>query len=92
MSLFLYFCYWCSRDIKANTLLSFEKDHFLHFGINSLIQLLFKFFLNGEIQEKNSNLKNGFPDTGPDSNSKEAASEENSESMNDMEQKRRSFL
>ena len=32
MPLFLYFCYWCSRDIKANTLLSFEKDHSLHFG------------------------------------------------------------
>ena len=32
MLLFLYFCYWCSRDIKASTLLSFEKDHSLHFG------------------------------------------------------------
>ena len=28
MPLFLYFCYWCSGDIKANTLPSFEKDHF----------------------------------------------------------------
>ncbi|KAB0373792.1 hypothetical protein FD755_014048 [Muntiacus reevesi] len=64
------------RDIKANTLLSFEKDHSLHFGINSLTQLLFKFFLNGEIQEKSPNLKNGFPDSGPDSNSKEVAGEE----------------
>ena len=44
MPLFLYFCYWCSRDIKANTLLSFEKDHPLHFGISILTQLLFKFF------------------------------------------------
>ena len=35
--------------------------------------------INGEIQEKSPNLKNGFPDSGPNSNSKEAASEENSE-------------
>ena len=35
--------------------------------------------INGEIQEKSPNLKNGFPDSGPDSNFKEAASEENSE-------------
>ncbi|KAB0362514.1 hypothetical protein FD754_006670, partial [Muntiacus muntjak] len=64
------------RRESSNTLLSLEKDHSLHFGINSLTQLLFKFFLNGEIQEKSPNLKNGFPDSGPDSNSKEAASEE----------------
>ena len=38
------FCYWCSRDVKANTRLSFEKDHSLHFGINILTQLLFRFF------------------------------------------------
>ena len=44
MPLFLYFCYWWSRDIKANTLLSFEKDCSLYFGINILTQLLFKFF------------------------------------------------
>ena len=35
--------------------------------------------INGEIREKSPNLKNGFPDSRPDSNSKEAASEENSE-------------
>ena len=35
--------------------------------------------INGEIREKSPNLKNKFPDSGPDSNSKEAASEENSE-------------
>ena len=35
--------------------------------------------INGEIWEKSPTLKNGFPDSGPDSNSKEAASEENSE-------------
>ena len=35
--------------------------------------------INGEIWEKSPNLKNGFPDSGSDSNSKEAASEENSE-------------
>ncbi|KAB0341662.1 hypothetical protein FD754_018588 [Muntiacus muntjak] len=39
---------------------------------------------NGEIQEKSPNLKNGFPDSGPDSNSKEAASEENSELEHEM--------
>ena len=44
MPLFPYFCYWCSRDIKANTLLSFEKDLSLHFRINIFTQLLFKFF------------------------------------------------
>ena len=38
------YTYWFSRNIKANTLLSFEKDHSLHFGINTLTQLLFKFF------------------------------------------------
>ena len=41
MPFFLYFCYWCSRDIEANTLLSFEKDHSLHFGISISTQLLF---------------------------------------------------
>ena len=40
--------------------------------------------INGEIQEKGPNLKNGFPDSGPDSNSKEAASEENSELEQEM--------
>ena len=44
MPLFLYFCYWSSRDVKANTLFSFENDHSLHFGINILTQKLFKFF------------------------------------------------
>ncbi|KAB0368347.1 hypothetical protein FD755_020113 [Muntiacus reevesi] len=37
--------------------------------------------INGEIQEKSPNLKNGFPDSGPDSNSKEAASEENTKTF-----------
>ena len=40
------YTYWSSRNIKANTLLSFEKDHSLHFEINILTQLLFKFFLS----------------------------------------------
>ena len=31
MPLFLYFCYWCSLDIKADNLLAFEKDHLLYF-------------------------------------------------------------
>ena len=35
--------------------------------------------INGEIREKSPNLKNRFPDSGPDSNSKQAANEENSE-------------
>ena len=35
--------------------------------------------INGEIQEKSPNLKNGSPDSGPNYNSKETASEENSE-------------
>ena len=30
--------------------------------------------INGKTGEKSPNLKNGFPDSGPDSNSKEAAS------------------
>ncbi|XP_052495541.1 nucleolar RNA helicase 2 [Budorcas taxicolor] len=49
--------------------------------------------INGEIQEKSPNLKNGFPDSGPDSNSKEAASEENSELEQEMtvEQKEGAF-
>lgn len=34
--------------------------------------------MNGEIGEKSSKLKNGFPHCGPDSNSNEAASEESS--------------
>uniref|UniRef100_A0AC11DHE3 DExD-box helicase 21 n=1 Tax=Ovis aries TaxID=9940 RepID=A0AC11DHE3_SHEEP len=49
--------------------------------------------INGEIQEKSPNLKNGFPDSEPDSNSKEAASEENSELEQEMtvEQKEGAF-
>ena len=35
--------------------------------------------INGEIREKSPNLKNGFPNSGPNSNSKQAANEENSE-------------
>ena len=40
---------------------------------------------NGEIGEKSPNLKNEFPDSGPDSNSKEVASEENN---SELEQER----
>ena len=49
--------------------------------------------INGEIREKSPNLKNKFPDSGPDSNSKEAASEENSELEQEMtvEQKKGAF-
>ena len=49
--------------------------------------------INGEIREKSPNLKNGFPDSGPESNSKEAASEENSELEQGMtvEQKEGAF-
>ena len=35
--------------------------------------------INGEIREKSPNLKNGFPNSGPNTNSKQAANEENSE-------------
>ena len=50
--------------------------------------------INGEIREKSPNLKNGFPDSGPDSDSKKAASEENnSELEQEMTvEQRRSFL
>ena len=40
---------------------------------------------NGEIGEKSPNLKNEFPDSGPDSNSKEVASEKNN---SELEQER----
>ena len=50
--------------------------------------------INGKTREKSSNLKNGFPDSGLDSDSKKAASEENnSELEQEMTvEQRRSFL
>ena len=41
--------------------------------------------INGKTREKSPNLKNGFPDSGPDSDSKKAASEENN---SELEQER----
>ena len=40
--------------------------------------------INVEIGEKSPNFKNEFPDSGPDSKSKESASEENSELEQEM--------
>ena len=37
--------------------------------------------INGKTREKSPNLKNGFPDSGPDSDSKKAASEENNSEL-----------
>ncbi|XP_059982014.1 nucleolar RNA helicase 2 [Lagenorhynchus albirostris] len=50
--------------------------------------------MNGEIGEKSPNLKNGFPHSGPDSDSKEAASEESNSELEQeitVEQKEGAF-
>ena len=50
--------------------------------------------INGKTGEKSPNLKNGFPDSGPDSDSKKAASEENNSGLEQemTVEQRRSFL